>query len=135
MFKIPTGCSITAFYNSVGCLNIGSIFRNTFENDEGLHLYLGFKTCANLKVLLPEYVTAIDIIGYSNYWFLWFLLLITRVALYWEIFEIWGVDSKNNTEIWDSSEEAGETSIESGESSTASGTTCVIGIDEHEFLG
>ena len=32
-----------------------------FKDDEGLQLYLDFKTCANLKQSLPDYVTAINI--------------------------------------------------------------------------
>ena len=53
---------------SLTSLNIGSFFTanvekldNIFENDEGLQLYMDFKTCANLRAILPDYVTANDI--------------------------------------------------------------------------
>ena len=57
-----------SFCKSLKSLNIGSFFTanvfnltDMFKDDEGLQLYLDFKTCANLKQSLPDYVTAINI--------------------------------------------------------------------------
>ena len=55
---------------SLKSLNIGSFFtanvenenlENMFEKDEGLELYMDYKTCANLKQILPTYITTHDI--------------------------------------------------------------------------
>ena len=53
---------------SLSSLNIGTFstenvgdLTNIFDKDEGLVLYMNFKTCANLKEKLPKYVTPINI--------------------------------------------------------------------------
>ena len=35
--------------------------ENMFEKDEGLELYLNYKTCANLKEILPYYIHTHDV--------------------------------------------------------------------------
>ena len=53
---------------NLATLNIGSFFTanvqnytDMFKDDVGLELYFDFKTCANLKINLPDYVTPVNI--------------------------------------------------------------------------